>query len=378
MIKLRGKAAITNFDVDSYDVKAIVESARREGIGGLSYGNNNKAYPHMGMRLTETNSSSFLDQHNNVPHQQMTHNYNPSSQQNHNLIPSNYPFVPDGFTFTGSSSSSGGGGVNNNDIISSGNNYGATFPNHGTIGQEYFQAAPQAQQNLNVNNNNGLIHQYQNLANNNQVVQQSPNRLPPVHGSQINSSSGFGRQILGGNINTGESSRYHWMNEKGSCSSGVQTQTQSNSMFGLAVEKELPRVEAETTLSSFHNRNALGRENGQNQTRPKEINPVGPYQGSEAPRLQLSANAMNQISFGAFTCNLNTSNVQNPCQNLNSSGFSSKSLQNPCSEPNTAAGSQSQSHERIGCEDDFDISEYLSNSHMEGNDCTVDDFEIIE
>ncbi|KAK7285545.1 hypothetical protein RJT34_20320 [Clitoria ternatea] len=319
-IKLKGWDAITNFELNSYDVESILESAKREVLRNISNpqtmdgsfvmqsgGTNNEiqTYP-------QSMSSNPLSQHNTQPLNSSTfHGY-----QNSNLIQSN-PYAHAAlFGSTGIDGNSSG-------------NFGAEFPTQSATMQQSLQSHLNVSNDLNHNilNRNQFLHQGSSTSLSENLVLQKCLSLR-------DRPYDFGKELLGGNLGldslrninvalNGKSLMDNMVNESQGATNGVCS-------FGLQSE---------------------------------DIHPVVPStQEFEAAQPELPA----------LDQSYQTLNYQNPNQNLNS--CFTENIQNPSSEPNNTAP-ESQIAET---QNDFDVSEYLNKSFIEDGDFTCDFDECLE
>ncbi|KAJ1375840.1 DNA-binding domain superfamily [Sesbania bispinosa] len=311
-IKMKGKAAITNFDLNSYDVKGIMDGVNAFAMSSWKIQTHN----HNGVVFqssTETHGhkpnpcKGKKPKNNSSQRDQQEHNFHGFQQPN--PIPNN-PYILD--------NSSG--------------NYEGTLQQSLLIGTGQDFQASQLQNLVNVNNNDPQPH---NLVNN-QVLEQSPS-IPILQGSlqtfEIqnylsfpNGPSGFGTQTLGETMEY--LSNTHSSNQVVNGSLGASNGGACS--FGL-----------QSTV----------------------IHPIEPSnQGFETTQLHLPALDQSFECYNNYPPRDNLN--QNPSQNLNAS--LSYGFQNPSSGEND----DFQSHMIGEIQEDFDISQYLNSSYMEQNDCT--------
>ncbi|KAK7336598.1 hypothetical protein VNO77_17144 [Canavalia gladiata] len=283
-IELKGWDAITNFDLNSYDVKGILECAR---------GN---AHPQM----TQTMNGAV------VLHRGVNNNENQTCPQtkSNTLILSN-PCTLGEFN---------GIQINGNLI----GNYEAQFPRHSATLQRPFQSHMEVDNDFN-----------QNLINNNQFLSQSSSLPLLINGYQnleLQKSlrfqdwpSGFGKKLLGGNMELEPSRSVSALNGK-------------SVMY--CIGNESPG--ATNGLGSFR-------------LQSTEIHQVEPT-NQEFDATQLQQFSELDQSYEPYNYHAKTLN-----QNLH---------QNHCSEPNNT-GSKSQ---MIESQNDLDINDYLNSCFIEDND----------
>ncbi|KAH1258142.1 AP2-like ethylene-responsive transcription factor AIL6 [Glycine max] len=367
-IKLNGWDALTNFHLNCYDVRCIMESDLTQTTEGIAT-----------LRKVDSSGSTegYPQQLNNSSFSEFSHGF-----KNPNLIPSN-PYTLGGFTAGAGSSSDG-------------NLFGGEFPNMSAILQQSLQ--PQSQvnfnnvfnnQNLFINTTNNNINQFlpqssnftagagsSSTANFNPIGGEFPNQSatlqqPLQTPSQENVNTVFNQSILNDGDEDNNNNRQflalisnfpllargtknldlesclrftNWPAEFGKKLLGGNLELDLEpSSSNLNVPSPTHDMVNETAEAA----NAVG-------SLGQQIQPVEPSNqefGATQPQLP----ALNQSLEPDHNYNANILN-QIPPQNLNPS-FSDTFQINPSSEPNNIIGSQSQTDVS---QFDFDMREYIN------------------
>ncbi|KAG4927907.1 hypothetical protein JHK82_053599 [Glycine max] len=325
-IKIKGRDAITNSDLNSYEVDGIMKSQITTAMDGSitlkvdGVDNETEAYPPQTQSVFQHNHQQFINSSS------FSRRY-----QNHNLFSSN-PYALGGFI--GGVGSSGSGNAYGNSIVNLAAQT-AQFTNQNDTLQQPLQTQ---QSQVNVNNFNQNIRSNNINNNNKQFLSQDSNRSVLSHAPQnLNLDkcvpfpdwpSGFG--LLGGNLE-------------------LEPLRNINSLNVQPLEQ----VMVNESTGATNGVSSLGT----------QIQPVEPS-NQEFGATQLPFLEVNQ-SFEPYNFQANTLN-QIPHGNLNSS--LSDSFQNPSSETNNN-GSPG---ETSGCPIDLDMRDYLNRSYIEDKDFACD------